>query len=1186
MSVQKPALTTAINNWTQRANFYAGLGIAPDKYYQIAQQDLNNVATTGAAPMSTAAVNAAMAAQYTGRSLIQPTTTPTIHRGLFGDVLHVVTSVPSDVKNLVTGFLPGLAHFAAHFPSEAVGAFELIKNADNAQWMTDHGYEPSNQGSLFHQMAASFRDIAKQPIFGLIPGVGDVANLTSASGRAYLSSHPVSAALDVAPAGKILGAGSRVAVRAGEEGSALAALQAGQPLRAGVRGVQAGIRATKPEPGTLLARASDPLTFSNIANKLGYGAEAKQMASARTERERDTSRRVKNLMDDFRHAMLPLDPERRKQVTDEATGLATPTPENEHLVQMAKSIQDSLRTFREAQFRASAGKHGSIVRTYGKGKLEFRAGDRIIGMYRNLDRLTGWQIPHAKSTATKAKRRLAASLKAAQDPNLTAEQRAALTKKIIYQNGMYQNALVRLKKLDVQHGKLLKQINEELHRGGGTAEMSTQVRDQLRTRLKTARQDLFDKAVNDPNHPLYDPTTQSARYRQAYEQMRQDLQLIDDTSNIARLKQILIDPAAKVSEKALQSAEKQFESIRRDSVAFVLKLVHEGHDPIWLHHVDPAGESAATSHRVHIMPDKIPDTEQYTRTVLDFSPGTVDIALGLTRAARQTLGEEANRLFIQDFVLSRAKTSAELEDMYLKLARQAPRRAATHGVSGHAMLLQRREWTTIHPESYGLQTWPGRFNAEELWIPKWMEYQMGGLMHDPLSNRSFFRPGGTYDRVMRVFRFSVLTGPRHVVHVAVAGLLPLMMREPTSVLHLKSAWDIIQKTKRGEPTDYAPLVKNLYDFTDGVAAKAIGHTYGNVLSRYWAKTGANVEQKIARIEETASDMYRVAAALSVDRRGGSYEEAVAIGNKVAVNMDDMTALERTVIKHVFPFYGFTKFLFRFLFTYPVDHPYRAAILSRFATQEQEEWNSLIPEKFMMTLFLGHPDSHGNIKTMDLRNLNPFRSFSNDFTMVGFMQSLNPIAAAPFVARGFNVLDATGPLYPSLEYNVNTGTLQAAPPSGKDAIFGAAEQFLPELGTIDHFIGVTDNMKALKRTNPAAYKATLYSQLNLPGVLSPPITVNLPYVQERAEMDRYKVASQTVSQYQEGKVSADALRQFALIPYRGQYYTPAQFIAYWENLKRYYAQTQPGVDPRALIATPIRKTSQDPLSLLSAQGTQP
>jgi hypothetical protein len=1205
MAVRKPEDATVLNNWSQRAAYYSSLGLTPASYYKLAQQDVANVQTYGAAPMSTAEVNAAMAAQLAGRSLID-NPQPQHHRGIFGDIAHALTpsTWSSDVGGLIFGFPAGAINFVHHFPSEAHGLWDLLYNAPNADWMQSHGYEPVDQGSILHQIAVSFRDLAKQPIFSLVPGVADVANLTTPAGREHISSHPISSVLDVVTVGKVAELGTRGALaatgRTAEEGTALQSLSKGKVLQASARGVQKGIQAGFPASRAAQALTRSPLTgdryIDEMVNRWGYGDQAKALQYGKSVGERAASNHVKHLTYSLRKMMAPLSDDRRLAITNEATLISPRTVDNQPFVLKALELQDTLQKIREEQYKTSKGKFGQIMVPYGKGFVDLQAGDKAIGIYRHLDHLTGRLIPRAQQQLSNIKDQLDKHQQEAQDIRRQALQERLQTGQFSPQTihklqdvtakldgavKAFNRVSAHLTSLLGDKDKTVKRWNEELHAGIGTARMSAKVKATWRARLAATSEDAFTRAINDPTHPLYDPTPIDAQLKQGYAGLQEALMIINESQDIARIKTAFVDYADSLSPGAADKAVQQFDDLRKGAVDFVLGLIRRGENPVWLHHVPPGHEPTYLAHRVAIIPDHIADTRMFVRGVLDFSPGTMDIALGLTRAARQTLQQQATRAFLETFVLPVAKSAGWLHDQYLKIARDdsiTNPRLATHGVAERAQVLIDRSWEKIDPQHYGLQDWPAKFRNTDMYVPKWMAKNLRALMPEERRGPSFLQPGGKYDTVMRVFRFSVLTGPRHVVHVAIGGLMPLMMEEPSAPLYFGRSLRVVLDYMHGKPTPYEELLKHIHpDITDATYDVAVGKTYANVLLKFWRATGQRFERKMAQIEEITSDMYRVSAAMSAEGRGLSHEEAFAIGNKVAVNMDDMAPIERTVLKHVFPFYGFQKFLFRFAFNYPVDHPYRATLISRFAAQEQEEWNNQLPQKFMMTLFLGHPDSHGNIKAIDMRNLNPFRSFSNDLTMVGFMQSLNPIISAPFVARGFNILDGVGPLYPSMEFNNATGTLQASPPGG--APLRVAEQFVPEIGVLDHFVQLTDNMRRLKATNSAAYQATLYSQLNLPGILAPPVEVNLPYVQERAEIDRYKVAESAVTKYTEGKASADVLRSFSYVPYQGQYYTPDQFIDYWNNLKRAY----PGINPRAAISTPIRKVSQSPLELLGMQG---
>jgi hypothetical protein len=1211
MAVQRPELTTALQNWQQRASYYSSLGLPQSSWYQIATSDIQNVANTGATPLSTSQVNAAMAAQLAGRTIVG---NPTHHSsGWFGDVVHAFTSVPSDVGGLITGFLPGMAHFAAHLPSEATNTWELLLHGSDPEWLSAHGYQSTAGEGALSQAATDIRNIAKSPLLSLIPGVADVANLTTGPGRQYLLSHPVTAALDVAPAGKFAGLATKGAeaaglLEAGESGSALQALEHGRPITAASRALTAR--------SEVYAAASASIV--EAGRKLGVSAQAEALTRSKNEVDRKYSRRIQRLVKSFNEATRKLPLDEVNQITREATLHDIPIPqEHEHIVLMAKEITDKLRVWGEQYFNKTKGKHGLITRAHGQGWETFAAEDPVSKPIRKIDRLQHTLLPRAhkdinRALATDAKNRarvedLAKRLAAERQRvppmptgRLEKDLRDALAK---YDQGQVSlsNRQIRLKRLQ----QALKDNRDEMHQRimeiGGPQTIHPEVRRRMRTQLKQIRTQAGQTelqnlaALLDPNHPLalmVNPTGVVERMKLAMTNLAKNLDDLEHASNIDQIKDAFIAPARRLGLEAEQYAKQLYDALRADTIKSVRDLVSRGFDPVWLRHVDPGTErrfDGRFAHRAITIVDHTKDISQYRRTTFNWAPEINDIALGLTSAARDYISAAGTDEFLNRAVLPFAKRVQDLQLQYRELSRQdlkQRRRLPTRTLEGHGQAMMNDEWEEIKPKDWGLQDWGGRgrfSKGDTLMIPKWMAINLKSLMPKENPNRFERIPlNGAYDSALHVFRFSVLTGPRHIVHVAIAGLVPLMISEPFSPLYFRRALQTIREVREGKHENtYARNVKNLYDFTDGVYSKAVGAQYGMWAKQFWAATGANVEQKIAKLEETVSDMYRVSASLSAQSRGADIEQALARGNKVAVDMDDMAPFERTILKHVFPFYGFTKFLFRFLLTYPVDHPYRVSILSRFATQEQQDWNSLIPEKFMMTLFLGHPDQNGNIKTVDMRNLNPFRSFSNDFTIAGFFQQINPVIGAALTARGFNPLTATGPLYPSLQYNPNTGTLQAAPPSGRDQLIGALQQFIPEIGSLDHFVGLTDQMRILKRSNPAAYQAQLYSQLNLPGVLSPPITVNLPYVEEKAEMDRYQQASQAVSKYEEGKPSPAGPTSFQVVPYQGQYVDPAAFEKYWQSL----IAGSGGVDPRALITTPIRRTSQDPLELLNALGGQ-
>lgn len=1199
MAVQRPSLDVALSNWQQRAQYYGQLGIHPNQWYQLALQDVSNVANTGASPMSTAEVNSAMLAQASGRSIIGNPTPH--HHGLFGDIEGAITSVPHDIAGLLTGFLGGTARFVHHLPSETVNTGEYLAHASDPEWLQAHGYQDPTHEGFLSRFATDLRNMGKAPLLSVLPGIADIADVTTAQGRQFLDTHPVTAALDVAPLGRVIGGATRAVTAPAEAGTALEALQSGQVLRAGGRAISTGSAkafGTAPDR-TLQTRLND------VANTFGVSASAKEVFRSHTTIGRKYSREVQAFVSEMGQDLARMSPQEREQLWNENAGLAPITdPRHEAYIMRFRDLQDKLLRYGEERYRQTRGKDGLIVKRHGKGRLIFSATDPIVRSVRQLDRLHGYMKTvrrrHGQASRAVAKHQVVvdALRRRLEEDRAHGLPTNRLERELSDRVSKLQRAQVRLTDAEARRKRLQQMLLDTrrryyqgLYEGGGTASLHPRVRHDIRQQLLTHRFSQYEMEktslapLNDPNHPLYDPTSYQSQLTHSLQMLEDDIGTIKEAATFKQLKQAIVGPAERLgNDKALSYAKRMFDEIRNDVVRNVLDLVSRGYDPVWLKHVDPGREDLNL--HVNPIPDHIMDITQFNRRVFNFSPQVHDLALGLISAAVELYRAKATEEFVIPLVKAWGRTSGDLFNDYIKIARMdvsEGRHLATHDITGHAQQLKDKEWEVIDANRFGLRSWrsTGRFSqTDEVNIPKWLALNLHKMTpRDPTTGVRHLPLMGSYDRVMHVFRFSVLTGPRHLVHVGLGGLVALMMREPFAPMHFARALKMI---RHGTAPD--DLVKHIYDFTDGLYSYAVGRQYGTWIKRAWDRTGQQLQTRLARIEETISDVYRVSSLLSSEARGFDREEAIARANKVAVDMDDMAPWERTIFKHVFPFYGFTRFLFRYLLTYPVDHPYRVAILSRFSTQEQEEWNSLIPQKFMQVLFLGQPDSHGNIKTIDYRNLNPFRSFSNDFTMVGFFQSLNPLLSMPFAVRGFDVLSGVGPLYPSLEFNPQSGTLQAAPPGGRDELFNALSQFIPEIGTVDHFFNITDRMRVLKRSNPAAYRSMLYSQLNLPGILSPPIDVNLPYVEERAEMDRYKAAQQAVSTGEKGQVpnAWSKAEQFQLVPYQGKYVDPNQLAAYWKSLE---AQTG-GIDPRALMAIPTRRTSQDPLELLQNIGQLP
>jgi hypothetical protein len=330
---------------------------------------------------------------------------------------------------------------------------------------------------------------------------------------------------------------------------------------------------------------------------------------------------------------------------------------------------------------------------------------------------------------------------------------------------------------------------------------------------------------------------------------------------------------------------------------------------------------------------------------------------------------------------------------------------------------------------------------------------------------------------------------------------------------------------------------------------------------------------VKRLEENATLMYKISYAL---KHGGGKitDDAIAQANKVFVDANAMSPFERGVVRKVLPFWGFTRHIFRYLMTYPADHPLRTAILINLANQHAADWTSGLPQQMQFMFYLGAPDSNGNVTAVDYRSIDPFRSFYNDFTLGGLLSQTNP--GIQFLAQqsGVNVLSATPELYPSTHYDPYTGTMVADRPKG--AALSALEALIPEVQGADAMFQLSDQYRNLKVSDPQAFQHRVYTTLGIPFG---PEQINIPLKVETAQLKRYRDADTAINQaVQTGDFSS--AKRYASVPvpslmkpYFGgvTYATPGQIETVYQLLAAKYApQNLSGASLHAILPKPSRR----------------
>lgn len=1276
----KPPLEAAQQKWQQRISILNAAGIPSAKYQQLMERDLQSVQQGGTA-MSGDEVKTAILAAAGNQSLIG---NPQPSSGLGA----ILKNIPKDTGNVITGFIPGLVNFIHHLPSEtvdtaeAIGAgFGLTSQSEQDRLQKKYGLETNPPrapgiGNELSQVASNLRNVARLPLANLVPGFGDIADLTTATGRRNLTQHPVNTVLNALPLVQGLGevaAASKLGSAGGllgdvSDASTVAhALESGHvgraALRAGADTTSSALGLIPGRVGDSLARLTDRTAYAQMLSNMGLssdiaekimrpqaiirrGAEAQVMEISRqiqamfkgmTEQERAlmqwvaTHRREEDMYeapDGSVHAMdhqmraitrkvAQMNEQWARKGVSQGSLLAVPVPSRRGMVHEYYTpdapIVDAWKKHESAQTAHQSAldnlstqadrtrvteekllgkldklhRYGEDDATYAARGSELVTIDRIrenlvhplLNFMTHTDSFNHLVDEWLKSDDTIKSQAATRVLK--DKVALTGPHGLIFQLDQALQNRNFRLAgklTTQIKRIFTTHkswtnftdttriGEFVTKLRGDLVGIEGkdrssrfAAQRLTSEYSKLHERI--AKRDTTKLAAESARSSFHNQliTAVPARFHPQIIELAQR-NLTDRATQLMHGAQLdtalqTIRNSTVMSEMKALFPEGEFDAVMHDSMAEWMKLADSGHDPLWVHTVQPAEFNRLLHPQV--LPDKFNEPGMFERKVMNFTPGIMDLAAGLTAAAQQLIEQDAAKLMVEQHVMPFARKLTDLQREYLASAntiKMDPRMDPRH-ISRADM---EREWAPFDPTRYGVKPSASGIR-EELMIPV-------GVARSLESMTRGFRPGsqglarmatwGAYDKTMKVFKYSVLTGPRHLVHVGVAGMLGMMLEDPRSIQHLAEAYRTVHSGK--VPFE---LPQDLYDIsTDKLFHLGVGKS----LAEHYVQVIGDKAQALRKFEEYIATTYRLASYLSKVGKGVDHEVALDMVHKYFVDLDGMTAPERVILKNVFPFYAFTKYVFRYLLNFPADHPVRAAVLAQFAEQENKDWKSGLPQAYQQLFFLGKQNSKGDVTAIDFKNINPFRSFANDLTMTGFFSQLNPIVTTPFQLAGFNVLNGTGQLYPQIVYDPVSGSLKAKRPS--DTIPTLLAQFIPETGAIDHFFTLTQQMKQLKRYSPQAYRSTLFSQLNLPFAWG---KVNVPYVQEKQEIDRYKAASAAVTQLEQG---GHGLSGYQRVPYNGKIVSAQALQDYWDNLL--HALKAAGVDtsttsPKSILTKPRR-----------------
>lgn len=566
--------------------------------------------------------------------------------------------------------------------------------------------------------------------------------------------------------------------------------------------------------------------------------------------------------------------------------------------------------------------------------------------------------------------------------------------------------------------------------------------------------------------------------------------------------------------------EKAFREIQRDIALTWREMRDAGFNPRFVHKVTP-GQAATLQYPRASMFLKTPS--QVKRRTLDWSASTDNASAILTHQGVEWLQRRATEDFIREIDEAFGRDKTTLLAGYTDRVRGM---VPEEMVREEAMRAMSKEWVPLDAGAY--ITWPapklGGLFSEERWVPRHVSRVIDGI-HTPPGERIL----APLDPAMNVFRTSLLPlSPRwHVYNILSGGFLVGLRTGPGVVTKIGDAIRLMKG--EGLPAGAPPsgVISAPMDFAEasmrsrggverwlktaseserfGAAFRGMG---GQKLRELWDSLGpmrtkaGKVVDRSYWLNQWFDDLYRSMAYLyDYDKsitKGMTKADAQAAGiakvRKVMQSWDEITPLERTIMRGVFPFYGWMQHAARYVFTYPADHPIRAAFITQFAQNEVADWQTGLPERFRSMFFWGG-DDEGNVNAFSFLGANPFSDVADYFTMEGFTSNAAPYITLALESLGVDTGRGGPQLYPDLKYDRETGTLVADTPSIMSQVGSA---FVPQLRALDIMVGRSNEFKQLAYRDPNAARRMMLSSVGIPILHR---QINVPQEIIKAELAR-------------------------------------------------------------------------------------
>lgn len=575
----------------------------------------------------------------------------------------------------------------------------------------------------------------------------------------------------------------------------------------------------------------------------------------------------------------------------------------------------------------------------------------------------------------------------------------------------------------------------------------------------------------------------------------------------------------------------EINALRREAAQSWQTLRAEGYDPLFVHTVRPERISEIT--RPRVVPRRNVPVTSLKERILDFTPSVRNLTLSVEHEAIELLRRYSSIQVADQVANAFGRTIDDLRESLIPRARVIQANNPSRTVNEIVDELIRDNWAPFTDELFPSGR-PTSFNRPDLWVPSEVAATIRKMIDPPLSGVE-----KTLEPLTRVFRASVLfLSPRWHGNNIVGG--GMMFVVGTGETNPRRIFELLRRgskaMKEGDPLvdqlrPQLGLGQGLGQVPDEIAPDMVARRIrkandfdktaliyrfkaGRTMRRWLDDMGpvrdkfGNLIERSARFNQQIDDMYRASAFYSgYDKaiakgltEGEAITRGIATTRRVLQQWDRMTPLERSIIRTVFPFYGWISHVMSFVTQYPIDHPWRVSIMSNFAEAEFEDWGHGLPQRFFELFGVGGMDSDGEQLHIGIGGANPFQDVGDYIMIQGLVGQTHPAIVSALEAVGVDTRSGTAELYPDVYYDPELGRLAARPQTFGSFVAGLAGNTLPQAELLANLTGISSQWKEVHRTNPDAARRMITSQLGLPSLTR---VLNVPQERYKAELARYE-----------------------------------------------------------------------------------